>query len=175
LPQCFAAYSFIDARTAWHTGAVFGLFCGGMSAVMYAVMIIFNKKAKSITGIENAALQLSVSFVTTAVFVGLMFGFDIHIQQGDWPYILLLGIANTGLVCYFYFSSIGDLPVQAVAVCGYLEPLSAVVLSAVFLKETLMPMQIAGAVLIIGGAVFTEMRQFKNTSHLLPKNHPGMD
>jgi drug/metabolite transporter (DMT)-like permease len=51
-----------------------------------------------------------------------------------------------------------------VAVCGYLEPLSAVVLSAVFLKETLMPIQIAGAVLIIGGAVFAEMRQSKNVS-----------
>jgi drug/metabolite transporter (DMT)-like permease len=153
---------FIDAKTAWHAGVDFGLLCGVMSAVMYAAMVIFNKKAKSITGIENAALQLFVSFLTTAIFVGFTFNFDINIQHGDWPYILLLGIANTGLGCYLYFSSIANIPVQAVAVCGYLEPLSAVVLSAVFLKETMTPMQIAGAVLIIGGAVFAEMRRFKN-------------
>ena len=71
--------------------------------------------------------------------------FDIHTR-----------ILNTGIGCYLYFSSIGNLPVQTVAICGYLEPLSAVVFSVLFLREILLPIQVLGAVLVIGGAVFAE-------------------
>ena len=48
---------------------------------------------------------------------------------------------------------------QTVAICGYLEPLSAVVFSVIFLKETMLPIQIIGAVLIIGGAMLGEYRK----------------
>ncbi len=85
----------------------FGILCGLLSAVMYAFMVIFNKKAQNITGLENATLQLFVSFLT-------------------------------------------------VAVCGYLEPLSAVLFSVLFLKEKMLPLQFMGAILILGGALFSE-------------------
>ena len=51
------------------------------------------------------------------------------------------------------------LPVQTVAVCGYLEPLSAVIFSALLLHEQLTEAQIVGAALIIGGALFAECFQ----------------
>ena len=71
--------------------------------------------------------------------------------------ILILGIVNTGIGCYFYFSSIGHLPVQTVAICGYLEPLSALIFSAALLGEKLGPAQISGAALILGGTAFGEL------------------
>lgn len=43
--------------------------------------------------------------------------------------------------------------VQTVAICGYIEPLSAVVFSMLFLKEAMLPIQMLGAVCIIGGAI----------------------
>lgn len=141
-----------------------GLFCGIMSAVMYAFMVIFNKKAKSITGLENSMWQLLTSFLTVAVFVGLKQGFVIHIESGDWIPILILGIFNTGIGCYFYFSSIGGLPVQTVAICGYLEPLSAVVLSVLFLQESMTTVQVIGAMLILGGAGFGELFRSQSTN-----------
>lgn len=78
------------------------------------------------------------------------------ITPTDWIWILILGFINTGIGCYLYFSSLGKLPVQTVAICGYLEALSAVVLSALILSEKLSPFQIVGAVFIIGGAIFGE-------------------
>lgn len=139
-----------DGKTPW------GLFCGVMSAIMYAFMVIFNKKAHSITGIKNAMLQLIISFLTVAVFLGFRQGFIIHVSRSDWIPILILGLLNTGIGCYLYFSSIANLPVQSVAVCGYLEPLSAIAFSALLLKEILQPIQMLGAVLVIGGSIFAE-------------------
>ena len=74
-----------------------------------------------------------------------------------WFWILLLGLVNTGGGCYLYFSPLSKLPVQTVAVCGYLEPMSAVVFAALLLGERMTPVQILGAVCIIGGAMIGEL------------------
>lgn len=128
-----------------------------MSAFAYSAMVIFNRMAKQITGLENATLQLFFALVAIAVFVGFKQGFHMEIAATDWLPILWIGFINTGISCYFYFSSIGILPVQTVAICGYLEPLSAVLLSAVILHETMLPLQVVGAALIVGGTVYGEV------------------
>lgn len=148
---CVNLQAFNEEKTTW------GLFCGIMSAAMYAVMVIFNKKAENITGLENSMWQLITSFVTVAIFIVIKQGFSINIEINSVLPILILGIFNTGIGCYFYFSSIGNLPVQTVAICGYLEPLSAVIFSVIFLSESMELVQIVGAVLIIGCAAFGEL------------------
>ena len=150
---------FLVNGTAFENGvSVWGLACGLLSAVCYSLMVMFNKKANDITGLENSMLQLFVAFLTVAIFVGIKQGYRMEIDTQSIIPILVLGLLNTGIGCYFYFSSIGKLPVQTVAICGYLEPLSAVVFSVIFLKETMLPIQIIGAVFIIGGAMLGEIR-----------------
>ena len=143
----------VNGNIVGDTQSHWGILCGILSAVMYAFMVICNKKAVQITGMENATLQLTVSFLTVAVFVTAVKGIQVDAASADLPWILLLGLVNTGIGCYFFFSSINDLPVQTVAICGYLEPLSAVVFSVLLLKESMSLAQVIGAVLIIGGAV----------------------
>lgn len=104
-----------------------GLIFGILSAFMYVIMVVFNKKARSITGLENATGQLVISFLTVAIFIGFKQGFSVNIVDGNLFPILLLGVVNTGIGCYLYFSSIGKLPVQSVSILGYLEPLSALI------------------------------------------------
>lgn len=146
----------VNGNTFDGNGNRFGIFCGLMSAVMYAAMVMANKKSKNVRGMENSAIQLILSFLFAAVFVGLKSSYVLQINSADLAWILVLGLVNTGIGCFFYFTSIGDLPVQTVAACGYLEPLSAVLFSVLFLQETMVPLQIIGAAFIIGGAVFGE-------------------
>lgn len=146
----------INGQGGTISGNTWGFFCGVMSAVTYAALVIFNKKAKNIAGMSNSMLQLVVSFLTVAVVVGFTRGYAIPIGSSDIVPILVLGLLNTGIGCYLYLSSIGQLPVQTVAICGYLEPLAAVVFSFIFLGETMLPLQILGVVLILGGAAFGE-------------------
>lgn len=134
------------------TGFLYGI----LSAVCYAVMLILNKKAKRIDGMENSLLQMLSATATVFVLLLCQGGLSMSITGASWPWILLLGFLNTGFGCWCYFSAIGFLSVQTVAVCGYLEPLSAVIFSALLLHERLTPPQIIGAALIIGGALFAE-------------------
>lgn len=135
-----------------HTGM--GIACALMSALMYACMVILNKKSVEITGMQNATIQLFTAFLTVFVFVICKQGLRIEIASEDVPWLIFLGIVNTGIGCYLYFSSIGDINVQSVAILGYLEPLSAVIFSVIFLQERLTVWQVIGAVCIIGGAVY---------------------
>ncbi len=133
-----------------------GLLCAGLSAGAYAAMVIFNKLAKQITGVENATFQLLFALVIVAIFVACKQGLFFEVTADDWIPVLILGLVNTGLGCFLYFSSIGELPTQTVAICGYLEPLSAVLFATVFLHETMEPVQLAGAAMIIGGTLLGE-------------------
>ena len=132
----------------------FGLFCGAMSAVLYACMVILNKKASDISGLENPMMQLFFGFLTVAVVVGITHGFGFYPSPSDWFWILILGAVNTGVGCYLYFTSIGKLPVQTISIFGYLEPLAAVIFSVLILSEVLTFWQVIGTCCIIGGAVY---------------------
>ncbi len=144
-------------------GLSWGLLCGILSAVTYSFMVIFNKKASSITGLENSTYQLIVSFLTVSVFVFSKHGIAASGVLQNFLPVLVLGIVNTGIGCYLYFSSIQKLPAGSVAICGYLEPLSALVFSALLLHERLTIVQLFGAVLILSGALLGEL-WLKNTS-----------
>lgn len=154
----------VNGSTLRQSGFSWGLACGILSAVMYAFMVIFNKKAESITGLENSMLQLIVSFLVVAVFVQIKQGLVISsLNQNILP-VLFLGIVNTGIGCYLYFSSIQHLPAGTVAICGYLEPLSALFFAALFLQERLSTIQIIGAAFIIGGAALGELSSLRITA-----------
>ncbi len=146
-----------------------GLICGAMSAFMYFFMVTLNKQSKQITGLENAVVQLTVSFLTTAVFVGFKEHFVFEIPKSSIVWILVLGILNTGIGCYLYFSPLSQLPVQTVAICGYLEPLSAVIFATLLLGEKMTLLQIVGAAFIIGGAMIGELWKIKTKDNLASK------
>ena len=124
-----------------------GIVCGIASAFCYALMVIASKGAPHIEGLENSTLQVSAAFVTALIVAASI----------DWRAVAMLGVVNTGIGCLLYFSAVAKLPVQTVAVVGYLEPLSAVVFSAALLGEAITPVRLMGAALIIGGAIFCEL------------------
>lgn len=144
--------------------APLGLLLGGMSAVCYAVMVIFSKKVDKIDGVESSAVQLLGSFSAVAVYMAisaaagtLALPSATQLAHLNVAAVVCIGLVNTGFCCYLYFSSMGSLPVTRVAVCGYLEPLSAVVLSALLLAEPMTFANVLGACLILGGAIWSEL------------------
>lgn len=147
----------VNSTASGGVSDTWGVACGLLSAVTYALLVICNKKATAITGFENVVLQMVTAFFTVAVFVGATQGFSLHLSAAGILPMCILGVVNTALGCYLYFSSIGRLPVQTVAICSYIDPLSAVLLSALLLHETLTAQQLLGVVLVLGGALAGEL------------------
>lgn len=135
-----------------------GLLTAVISALFYASLITFNKRVRSVSGMQTAAVELDVAFVIVLIYTLCTAGFP-HITRSDVPYLAVIGLVNTGLAYFLYFTGLQKLPVQSVALISYLDPVSALVFSALFLHEAMTPVQIIGAVLIIGGAMLGETQR----------------
>lgn len=147
----------ISGTAASHGTSGFGLLCAVLSAGAYAAMVLCSRLAPRITGLENALLQLVSALIVVAVYVGCRQQLTLLLPLQELLPLFWLGVLNTGTACYLYFSAIKELPLPTVSICGYLEPLAAVLLAAILLQEALLPLQLLGAVLIIGGALLSEI------------------
>ena len=70
--------------------------------------------------------------------------------------LLIVGFVHTGVAYALYFGSMDGLKTQSIAIISYLDPISALVLSALILGETMTMYGIIGAVLILGAAFCLE-------------------
>ena len=136
----------------------FGLLIAIVSALLYSAVIIFNKQIVLTSGMQTAAIELDVAFVVVLAYTGLTSGLP-HIVGSDLPYIIVIGFINTGLAYFLYFSGMQKLSGQSVALISYLDPVSALLFSALLLHESLTMVQLVGAVFIIGGAMFGEIKK----------------
>lgn len=153
----------VDGNAFYESRNFIGIAFALISAVMCAVMLCLNKKVEGVSGEENATVQLTAAFVAVFMFSAIKQGLHFDIQTSDIAPLLALGLLNTGIGYFLYFSSIGSIKVQTVAILGYLEPLSAIFFSFIFLGEQLLIGQIIGAILIISGALCAELQ---SKSHL---------
>ena len=135
-----------------------GILLAMLSALFYSALIIFNKRIVRTAGMQTAAIELDVAFVVVSVYTLCTAGLP-KVTAVDWPYILIIGLVNTGLAYLLYFSGLQKLSGQSVALISYIDPVSALIFSAVFLKEAMTPAQAVGALAIIGGAMFGEMNR----------------
>ena len=139
-------------------GLSWGMACGFLSATCFAILVISVKKVQGLSGLVSSAAQLLIASVVVAI-VNLSAPVpDIHLSLPAIGWICLLGFINTGFACCLYFTCIQALSAQTVSICGYIEPLSALAFSAIFLGETLTLLQWLGAVLVLGGVGVAELR-----------------
>lgn len=138
-----------------------GLLFAAFSALFYAALIVFNKQISYTSGMQTAALELDVAFFVVLVYTLCTSGLP-HLTGNDLPYIVVIGFINTGLAYLLYFSGLQKLSGQSVALISYIDPVSALLFSAILLHEVMTPVQVAGAALIIGGAMFGEIKKQRN-------------
>ena len=70
--------------------------------------------------------------------------------------LLVVGAVHTGLAYWLYFGSMKALSGQTVALYSYIDPIVAILLSALILGEELTPLGIVGAVLVLGATLVSE-------------------
>ena len=139
-------------------GEAKGILLGLLTAVLYGCIVLSNKQLRDISAYDRTLVQL---FITTLVlipycilhgdFVGL------QITGGQLALLLILGVVHTGFAYSLYFGSMAYLPAQTLAILSYLDPVTAVLLSALVLHEPLSGFEILGAVCILGAAVVSEL------------------
>ena len=71
--------------------------------------------------------------------------------------LLFVGIVHTGVAYALYFGAVSDMKAQTAALFSYLDPVVAILLSALLLGEPMTLWVGIGAVLVLGAALLCEM------------------
>lgn len=140
-----------DAGTNDFVGILFGL----LAAAFYAIVVFSNKRLKNITGIESSILQLGISAVSLLPYVIVKDGIRmIHMTPRAIMLLIIVGVVHTGAVYLMYFSALQKLSAQSAATLSYIDPVVAILLSTLILKEKMSILQMIGGTLILGATFF---------------------
>ena len=134
-------------------GVVFGL----GAAVLYASVILMNKKMAGISAYDKTILQLSMASIALLPYVLVTENWSaVTVSTLSLVLLLIAGIVHTGIAYWLYFGSMEHLHSHTVALLSYLDPILAIVLSMVFLREPISAATAVGAVMILGAAYISE-------------------
>ena len=134
-----------------------GILFGLSAAVMYATVVIMNRMIDPMDAFDKTFAQLAIAAVTLLPYVLLTENIS-ALQVNSTGLILLAvaGIVHTGIAYSLYFKSISQLPAQTSALLSYIDPIFAVLLSVIVLKEPMTMAAGIGAVMILGAAFVSE-------------------
>lgn len=139
-------------------GVLFGL----GAAVFYATVILMNKKLVHVPTYDKTIVQLGSAGLVLVPYV-LFMG---NAAQGEITafaifMVLVVGVVHTGITYALYFGSIGALPAQTVALFSYIDPVVAILLSALILSEKMGIMEIVGTVCVLCATAISELPERK--------------
>lgn len=134
------------------------------AACFYALVVILNKKLggadaceRTLVQLFSAALALLPYLLAARAFSGLTF------DTRTVLLLLVVGVVHTGFVYALYFGSMVGLRAQTISMLSYIDPITALLISGVLLREPVSPAALAGAVLILGSALVSEWEPKQRT------------
>lgn len=135
-----------------------GILLGIGAAVFYASVILLNKKLADIPTFDKTFMQLGIAALVLLPYTLITENFGtIEFTLPTVILLLVVGIVHTGISYALYFGSIGKLPSHTVAIFSYIDPIVAIVLSALLLHEPMDIFGVIGAVMILGAAFVSEI------------------
>lgn len=139
-----------------------GIAYGLIAAAFYASVVLMNKFIKNLSGFEITLVQLMAAALVLLPYI--LWQGNLHfagINSTSIIYILILGIVHTGFAYFLYFTSIQELKGQTIAVLSYIDPISAVIIAAIFLSEGMTLVQMIGGFLVLGSTFLSEKLELK--------------
>ncbi len=136
-------------------GVLFGL----GAALLYATVIMMNKKIGDIKAYDKTIVQLGTAGLVILPYTLLAEGGEIVFTPFIIFMIVVVGILHTGVAYALYFGAVGRLKAQTTAIFSYIDPVVAVILSTLILGEKIGIIGYIGAILILGAAFLIERPQ----------------
>ena len=135
-----------------------GVALGLCAAVFYAVVVILNKRLTDLPALDRTILQLGLSAVVLLPYVLITEPVaELAFTGVSLLLLVVVGIVHTGFAYALYFGALPEVKAQTAVILSYIDPVVAVLLSALLLRERMDALGVIGAVLVIGAAMVSEL------------------
>lgn len=137
-----------------------GILLGLGAAVFYAFIVLCSKQLTDLSAYDTTIMELGISAVVMVIYNLVTVDFAaLTCPPLGLASLAVVAVFHTG-VCYaLYFGSIAVLPAQTSALFSYIDPVVAILLSALLLREPMDALSAVGAVLILGSTLFGEVME----------------
>jgi len=133
------------------------------AALLYATVMLTNKFLGNLSAYERTTAQLLVAGVTVLPYACVVGG-KATFTPVTLVCLSVVALVHTGIAYTLYFGATTKLSAKTIAVLSYIDPASAILLSALILREKISLPEIIGAILIIGAAFVSETKFKKGQS-----------
>ena len=145
-----------------NTDDILGLSYGLIAAAFYAALLLLSKFIKDMGKLELTIIQLGITALLLMPYVFLTEGFGMfEVSSSSIPFILILGIVNTGIGFWLFFSGMEKLKGQSIAMLSYVDPFVAILISAMILHEQMTLVQMLGGALLLASTFVSEIKSLK--------------
>ena len=135
-----------------------GILLALCSAALYAGVILINKYLSDVPAYDRTLLQLAAAAAVMVPYILLTEDLSaITFTPLGAALLLIVAVFHTGWCYALYFGSMTVLPAQTVALFSYIDPIVAILLSALLLKEPLGWSGMLGAALVLGSTLVSEL------------------
>ena len=135
-----------------------GILFGLGAAALYASVVMMNQGLKEVPTYDKTIMQLGAAAVVLIPYVLAVEDLSAVVLTPLIVIMLLIvGVVHTGIAYALYFGSMNGLKAQTVALFSYIDPIVAIILSALFLKEPMTVYSVIGAVLVLGATMISEL------------------
>ena len=135
-----------------------GILFGLGAAALYATVIMMNQKLREVPTYDKTIMQLGAAAVVLIPYILFVEDLSAVVLTPLIVFMLIIvGVVHTGIAYALYFGSKNGLKAQTVALFSYIDPIVAIILSAMFLKEPMTIYCAIGAVLVLGATMISEL------------------
>jgi len=140
-------------------GEVTGILLATGAALLYGINILTNKTMQGLSPFDMTIFCMITATLTLLPYTLLTEDWSAIVWEPQSLLLLLVvGIIHTGVAYALYYSALEKMKAQEVAIYGYIDPICAILLSALLLSEPLTVGIVIGAVMILG-ATYTSERK----------------
>ena len=135
-----------------------GILLALCSAALYAGVILINKYLAGVPAYDRTLLQLTCAAAVMIPYILLTEDLSaMSVTSLGAVLLLIVAVFHTGWCYALYFGSMTVLSAQTVALFSYIDPIVAILLSALLLREALGWRGILGAALVLGSTLVSEL------------------
>lgn len=135
-----------------------GILFGLGAAALYASVVMMNQKLREVPTYDKTIMQLGAAAVVLIPYILLVEDLSsVVLTPLITIMLIVVGVVHTGIAYALYFGSMNGLKAQTVALFSYIDPIVAIILSALFLKEPMTVYSAIGAVLVLGATMISEL------------------
>lgn len=136
-----------------------GILCGLGAAVLYTAVVMINMSTRENNGFSKTTIQMGSAALVLLPYLLLTGSFSgLSFEGNTLVLLLIMGLVHTGLAYVLYFASIPGLKTQTVAFLSYIDPVTALVLSALILNEKMSIPGAVGALFVLGSALVSTVK-----------------